>query len=231
MPTEVWDEITYPFLLNNWGRVTHICASKFGRHKLWCYGYLRDHSGYGLSQWETAFQCNVVSYWLSLCPERYLLLPASSTSLFTIESSILCLPRRRRKAYYFHSIKRFRRVFATISVIIYFIPQTNAAYFKCCSLLMIYNRHCNSTPNGYTLNYISRCNFYHLIIKITVGYYVNFEVIVKPRSEINSSTLFLWYHWLRQKLSTFQLRVIHTQTHIYIYREREERRERGIERI
>ena len=29
---------------------------------LWCH---RDHSGYGISQWETTLQCNVVSHWLS----------------------------------------------------------------------------------------------------------------------------------------------------------------------
>ena len=29
---------------------------------------LRDHSGYGLSKWET-LHCNVVSHWLSSCPE------------------------------------------------------------------------------------------------------------------------------------------------------------------
>ena len=29
----------------------------------------RDHSGYGLSQWETTLQCKVVSHWLSPCPE------------------------------------------------------------------------------------------------------------------------------------------------------------------
>ena len=32
----------------------------------------RDHSGYGLSQWENTLQCNVVSYYLSLYPERSL---------------------------------------------------------------------------------------------------------------------------------------------------------------
>ena len=29
----------------------------------------RDHDGHGISQWETPLQCNVVSYWLSPCPE------------------------------------------------------------------------------------------------------------------------------------------------------------------
>ena len=29
--------------------------------------YTRDHCGCGLSQWETTFQCNVVSHWLSPC--------------------------------------------------------------------------------------------------------------------------------------------------------------------
>ena len=29
----------------------------------------RDHSGYGLSQWETTLQCNDVSHWLSPYPE------------------------------------------------------------------------------------------------------------------------------------------------------------------
>ena len=33
-----------------------------------------DHSGYGLSQWETTLQCNVVSHWLSPYPEWSLLL-------------------------------------------------------------------------------------------------------------------------------------------------------------
>ena len=35
----------------------------------WC----RDHSEYGLSQWETTLQCNVVSRWLSPCsnPQCY----------------------------------------------------------------------------------------------------------------------------------------------------------------
>ena len=33
-----------------------------------CYWY-RYHSGYGLSQWETTLQCNVVSHWLSQYPE------------------------------------------------------------------------------------------------------------------------------------------------------------------
>ena len=28
----------------------------------------RDHSGYGLSQWETTLQCNIISHWLSLYP-------------------------------------------------------------------------------------------------------------------------------------------------------------------
>ena len=35
----------------------------------------RQHSGYGLSQWETTLQCNVVSHWLSplsLCKNRKL---------------------------------------------------------------------------------------------------------------------------------------------------------------
>ena len=39
----------------------------------------RDHSGYGLCQWETTLLCNVVSHWL--CPERSL----SSTST-------ICMP-------------------------------------------------------------------------------------------------------------------------------------------
>ena len=30
---------------------------------------LRDHSGYGLSQWETTLHCNIVSHWLSPYPE------------------------------------------------------------------------------------------------------------------------------------------------------------------
>ena len=30
-----------------------------------CYLGIRDHSGYGLSQWETTLPCNVFSHWLS----------------------------------------------------------------------------------------------------------------------------------------------------------------------
>ena len=30
---------------------------------------VREHPGYGLSQWETTLQCNVVSHWLSSYPE------------------------------------------------------------------------------------------------------------------------------------------------------------------
>ena len=45
-----------------------------------CFGPLwhrvhRDHSGYGLSQWETTLYCNVVSHWLSPYPEWSLGLP------------------------------------------------------------------------------------------------------------------------------------------------------------
>ena len=29
----------------------------------------RDHSGYGLSQWEVTLHCNVISHWLRLYPE------------------------------------------------------------------------------------------------------------------------------------------------------------------
>ena len=31
-----------------------------------------DHSGYGISQWKTTLQCNIVYHWLSQCPERSL---------------------------------------------------------------------------------------------------------------------------------------------------------------
>ena len=36
--------------------------------------YFKDDSGYELSQWETTLPCNVVSHWLSPCPEWSLLL-------------------------------------------------------------------------------------------------------------------------------------------------------------
>ena len=43
----------------------------------WCYHVRcwyaemvsRDHSGYGLSQWETLLQCNIISHWLSPYPK------------------------------------------------------------------------------------------------------------------------------------------------------------------
>ena len=39
-------------------------------HILWDILYVcRDHSGYGLSQWETTLHCNVVSHWQSPCTE------------------------------------------------------------------------------------------------------------------------------------------------------------------
>ena len=44
--------------------LTHKCE-----FKLWSLVYLRDHSGHGLSQWETTLHCNVVSHWLSQYPE------------------------------------------------------------------------------------------------------------------------------------------------------------------
>ena len=44
----------------------------------------RDHSVYGLSQWETTLQCNVVSHWLSsflrLCVDWYWLIMMTSSN-------------------------------------------------------------------------------------------------------------------------------------------------------
>ena len=31
----------------------------------------RDHSGYGLGQWQTALHCNAACHWLSPCPEWF----------------------------------------------------------------------------------------------------------------------------------------------------------------
>ena len=42
------------------------------------------HSGYGLSQWEATLQCNVVSHWLSPCPEWSLWLLLSSVKSFEV---------------------------------------------------------------------------------------------------------------------------------------------------
>ena len=48
---------------------------------LLCVG--RDHSGYGLSQWETTLQCNVVYHWLSPCPE-WSLIPGMYWSIIPV---------------------------------------------------------------------------------------------------------------------------------------------------
>ena len=45
----------------------------------------RDHSRYGLSQWDTTLQCNVISHWLSPYPECFLEL--SLLLHYTLESS------------------------------------------------------------------------------------------------------------------------------------------------
>ena len=44
---------------------THICVTRPQWVKIWFICYIRDHSGYGFSQWGTTLQCNVVSHWLS----------------------------------------------------------------------------------------------------------------------------------------------------------------------
>ena len=52
----------------------------------------RDHSGYGLSQWETTLHCNVASYWL--CPySEWSLMTRFSVSIHISEmaSQINCL--------------------------------------------------------------------------------------------------------------------------------------------
>ena len=41
----------------------------------------RGYSGYGLSQWEMTLQCNVISHWLSPCPEWSLILLMSVMSM------------------------------------------------------------------------------------------------------------------------------------------------------
>ena len=51
---------------------------------------IRDHSGYGLSQWETMLQCNIVSHWLSPYPEWSLLITVNA--YVTTQGLIVRLP-------------------------------------------------------------------------------------------------------------------------------------------
>ena len=68
----------------HWSLLTHICVTRpqwinplwasdtiWRRKSRWtCVQVMacKDHSGYGLSPWETTLQCNVVSHWLSPYP-------------------------------------------------------------------------------------------------------------------------------------------------------------------
>ena len=51
-------------------------------HKLYLLAVFRDHSGYGLSQWEMMLQCNMVSHYLSPYPEWSLCVTSSQTINF-----------------------------------------------------------------------------------------------------------------------------------------------------
>ena len=42
----------------------------------------RDYSGYGLNQWETMLQCDVVSYWLSPYSKRSLVITGHDRSIY-----------------------------------------------------------------------------------------------------------------------------------------------------
>ena len=62
-------EIFFPWELCSW----EICLLRDDEILLYhgicyvCSWVLREHSGYGISQWQTALLCNIVSHWLSPC--------------------------------------------------------------------------------------------------------------------------------------------------------------------
>ena len=54
------------------GKYVSVCGFGLRAHGVFCIlgsGVLRDHFGYGLSQWEMMLHGNVISHWLSPCPE------------------------------------------------------------------------------------------------------------------------------------------------------------------
>ena len=48
---------------------------------LLCHYRLRDHSGYGLSQWETTLHCKVISHWICPYPEKFMQILAGLSAL------------------------------------------------------------------------------------------------------------------------------------------------------
>ena len=47
------------------------------------HGRRRDHSGYVLSQWEMTLNCNIISHWLSPCPDWSLIVVSTFNTLCT----------------------------------------------------------------------------------------------------------------------------------------------------
>ena len=78
----MWSSHPYPSGLLHWHRGNHMIApvpvkqswriwvpncNKTEENKIVC--IFRDHSGYGISQWETTLQCGFVSHWLTPYPQ------------------------------------------------------------------------------------------------------------------------------------------------------------------
>ena len=68
-------------------------------------GQFRDHSGLGLSQWETTLQCNAVCHWLSPCPERSPHFTHILQDYFSENLAIIRWPSRNHSGYEFRQWK------------------------------------------------------------------------------------------------------------------------------
>ena len=104
----------------------------------------RDHSGYGLGQWEKVLLCNTFSYWLSPCPE------------WSLQRLSICLNSRQKNVSHTFLIIGFELSLETVYICLFWnmnekIHHRNMCLLRYCEmsiLQMSWELVCHSMCKG-----------------------------------------------------------------------------------